>query len=498
MDSRIQLWLGHVGEAEAKGGLLVIVSEAGYFRPEPEEKENSLRIVWALAWPAVALNSMQVINALLDAFFVGHLSKESLTAYGGMTPVLFLMFSFAMSLGTAATALVSRAYGAQNIAEFKKAAKQNLSLSIIAGFLFLALCLAVAQPASRQLLPEQEQAAAGMMAEFFRIYALGLPAIFVIQCLAGALRGAGDTKSPMMISGLQIALHIVLNIVLINPPRVWLGVTIPGADLGLMGAGWALSGSAWIAAIIYLLYSGKTQLGSQLKVQVPEREWLWRIVRIAIPATVMSFLRVASLTAFQLALKHVPHGGEAIAAIRPSFAIESIMFMPAFGLSMAAAALVGQNLGAGKPERAERLAWSAAHLGAVITLVLCGPIFFAAPWISLQLLGDKPVVVAESSTFLRYLCSTEVFFAYAMVLIGAMQGAGDTKRPLWITVINLWGIRVPLAYVLALAPGAVAYVPVGMGLGATGAWIAMAVTQLTQGLTSIIAFKQGHWKISRV
>jgi len=448
---------------------------------------------------------MQVINALLDALFVGHLSKESLTAYGGMTPVLFLMFSFAMSLGTAATALVSRAFGAQNAPEYKMAAKQSLAVSILAGFLFMGICLAVASPASRQLLPETEVAAAGLMAEFFKIYAVGLPAIFVVQCLAGALRGAGDTKSPMMISGLQILLHIALNLVLINPPRTihflwidWLPINLPGANLGLMGAGWALTGSAWLAAVIYLLYSGKTQLGSQLRVRLPVQEWLWRIIRIAIPATVMSFLRVASLTAFQLALKHVPNGGDAIAAIRPSFAIESIMFMPAFGLSMAAAALVGQNLGAGKPERAERLAWTAAHMGGFITLVLCGPIFVAAPWISAQLLGDKPIVVAESSTFLRYLCSTEVFFAYAMVLIGAMQGAGDTKRPLWITVINLWGLRVPLAYVLSLSPGMLAYVPVGLGWGATGAWAAMAITQLTQGVSSIIAFKQGAWKFSRV
>lgn len=470
-----------------------------------EVDEHPRRVVWALAWPAVALNSMQVVNAMLDTFFVGHLTNAALTAYGGMTPVLFLMFSFAMSLGTAATALVSRAFGAKNSAEYKKAGRQSLSLAIVGGFLFTVICLATAGPAAGMLLPADDKEATALMAKFFQIYAVGLPAIFVIQCLAGALRGVGDTKSPMMISGLQIILHIGLNIVLINPPRTvnlfwleWLSIKLPGADLGLMGAAIALSGSAWIAAIIYMFYSSRTEIGSQLRIERPRGDWAVRIVRIAVPATVMSLLRVASLTAFQLALKTVPRGSEAIAAMRPSFNIESIMFMPAFGLSMAAAALVGQSLGAKRPDRAEKLAWTAAHMAALVTLVMCGPIFIAAPWIGKVLLGDKPLIVAESTEFLRYLCTTEVFFAYAMVLIGAMQGAGDTRRPLWLTIVNLWFLRVPLAYVLALAPGAMWFLPIGFGLGSTGAWASMAITQLTQGLMSMLVFKRGAWKLSQV
>lgn len=468
-----------------------------------EVDEHPRRVVWALAWPAVALNSLQVVNSLLDTFFVGHLNSASLTAYGGMTPVLFLMFSFAMALGTASTALVSRAFGAKDHVEYRQAGRQNLSLSMVSGLLFMVICFLVAEPASKALLPEGDVAAAGLMAQFIRVYALGLPAIFVIQCLAGALRGVGDTKSPMMISGLQIGLHIALNFVLINPPRelVWLGVTLPGANLGLMGAAIALSGSAWIAMVIYMLYSGRTQIGNQLRIELPRKDWITRIVRIAIPATVMSLLRVASLTAFQLALKNVPHGSEAIAALRPSFNIESIMFMPSFGLSMAAAALVGQSLGAKRPDRAEKLAWTAAHMGALLTFAMCGPIFFFAPWISRALLGDDPskaMIITESTSLLRYLCSTEVFFAYAMVLIGAMQGAGDTKRPLWITIANLWGLRVPLACFLALSPGAMALMPFGLGWGAQGAWVAMAVSQLTQGLSSVYFFKQGTWKLSQV
>jgi Na+-driven multidrug efflux pump len=101
--------------------------------------------------------------------------------------------------------------------------------------------------------------------------------------------------------------------------------------------------------------------------------------------------------------------------------------------------------------------------------------------------------------FIHYIASTEVFFAYAMVLIGAMQGAGDTRRPMWLTVACLWGVRVPLAGFLALSTIALGAVTIrGRGLGADGAWLSMALTQMLQGILAIWLFKQGHWKATKV
>ncbi len=459
--------------------------------------ERAHRVVWALAWPAVALNSLQVVNSLLDGGFVGHLDQASLVAYGGMTPVLFLMFSFAMSLATAATALVSRAYGAGDPAEYKMATRQSLSLSIVGGFLLSGICWVLAPWFASQLLPETATASVPLMAQFFQIYALGLPAIFVIQALAGSLRGVGDTRSPMVISGLQILLHIALNIVLIFPSRTWGGMMIPGAGMGLAGAATALTASAWVSAIIYLSFAGKTRLGRQWDLGLPRPSWVTRVIRIAMPAAIMSVLRVGSLTAFQLVLTKVPDGESAIAALRCAFAIESMMFMPSFGLSMAASALVGQSLGMGKPDRAERLAWTAGHHAGFVTLVLALPIFIWAEAIAGTMLGDKQAVIEQAASLIRWLCVTEVMFAYAMVMVGAMQGAGDTKRPMWLTIICMWMLRVPMAYVMAL-PSSVAIFGLGLGMGAVGAWIAMSVTQAIQGVLSIVYFKQGHWKQVKV
>lgn len=451
--------------------------------------ENYRRIVWQLAWPAVALNSLQVVNNLLDRGFIGHLQAAALTAQSASMNVVFLMFSLAMSLGTAATAIVARAFGAKQAQECKEAARQSVGLAIAFGFGLSAIGLMVHPYLIQMLLPSSDQQAMLLMKQYLDAYALGLPAIFVIQTLAGSLRGVGDTKSPMIISGIQILLHIALNWILIFPPKhLAAGITVPGFDLGLKGASLAMALSAWMAAIGYLAYSGRTPLGQCWRLSFPTYAWAVRVLRIAMPTAIMSVLRVASFAAFTIVLAQVPDASMAIAATGVGFAIESIMFMPAFGLSMATSALVGQSLGMGKPERAERITWVAGHNGAIVIAALSVPIFIFAPNFVPYLVADKPEIVHQSVSLIRFLAATEVLFGYAMVLIGAMQGAGDTKNPMWISVLCMWGIRVPLTYALALP----------FAFGAGGAWASMSITQAIHGLVTIFVFKQGAWKSQQV
>jgi putative MATE family efflux protein len=464
--------------------------------------ENPSRVVWALAWPAVALNSLQVVNTLLDRFFIGHLEGAALTAQGASQNVMFLMFSIAMAIGTAATAIVSRSFGAEDVAGYRIGAKESVSVTAIVGILMAAASALLSPIAAHWLLPPNDHRSMELMTKFLLAYSAGLPAIYIIQSLAGSLRGIGDTKSPMVISGLQILLHILLNFLLIFPPRVMFGIHVPGAGMGLVGASTALSISAWMSAILYLAYSGRTPLGALWKFTVPTSEWVMRILRIALPAAAMAILRVLSLTAFTLVLAQVKGASEAIAAMSIGFAIEAIMFMPSFGLSQAASALVGQSLGMKRPDRAERLSWVAAHHAGLVTLALALPIAIFAHPVALYLVDGKEAIAGEAALLMRYLCSTEIMFAYAMVLIGAMQGAGDTVRPMWISIIALWGLRVPLTLFLALAKGAGLaswlVMPFGAGMGAAGAWFAMSFTQGIQGVLCILAFKQGGWKLKKV
>lgn len=470
--------------------------------------ENATAIVWKLAWPAVALNSLQVINQLLDRGFIGHLDSSAVTAHGGSINVMFMMFSLAVAVATGATALVSRAFGAENPSEYRVASHQSIRVAIMSGVVLGVITALGASFVAHLVLPSTDTKSIELMTRFVWVYATTLPPIFVIQTLAGSLRGIGDTKSPMYISGLQILTHMSFNCFLIFPTHVvhalggQLTFTLPGANLGLVGACTSLSISSWGSAIVYLCFAKYTPLGSPWGWQLPKLAWISRILKIAIPAAMMAIVRVLSLTAFTVILAMVPNGSDAIAAMSTAFAIESIMIMPSFGLAAAAGALVGQSLGMKLPDRAERLGWTAANHGALVTLLIAMPIYMAAPGIAATMLGDKPQIIAQSVTLLRYLCATEVLFTYAAVIFGAMQGAGDTIRPMWVTVLALWGVRVPLAFVLALPAGfAVAswlHTPIGFGYGAGGAWVAMALTQGLQGVIAPFLFRQGAWKMKRV
>lgn len=441
-----------------------------------------------MAWPAVALNSLQTINSLLDSFFIQHLGVASLTAMGASVNILFLFVPLTMALGTAATALVSRAFGANDRNGYVIASQKCLGMALISGLIFALISVPGSFMASHVLLPDSASASRNLMLHYLGVFALGLPGIFIVQVLAGALRGVGDTRSPMVISGIQILLHIALNGVLINKSNLLGPLKWSGLGWGLTGAAAAMSISAWIAAIVYLLYGKKTPLGSCFRCSWPGRDWSPRIIRIAVPAAMMSVVRVTSLMAFTAILTRVPHGETAVGAFRPAFAVESLAFMPGFGLSVTAAALVGQSLGMQRPDRAEKIAWKAAHHAAIAGLIASIIVLIFAQTIAGVLVPDQPVVAHHVAEYLKYVCLTEILFGYAMVLTGALQGAGDTVSPFWLALGCMWGLRVPMAFLFASV----------FAWGTVGCWIAMSATQGIQGILAILVFRTGKWKLKQV
>ncbi len=446
--------------------------------------ENPSRTVWRLAGPAVALNLLQVVNSLLDGFFVGALDRAALTATGAAASVTFLLFSLGFALGTAPTAIVARAFGAGHFDDVKLASRKCFGVAVWTGVVVCGLGYLVLRPAADWLTPTEDIRARALMIQYMSLYITALPAFFVIQSLAGALRGIGDTKSPMVISGIQICLHITLNLLLINKSHVFFGHEFRTVGLGLPGAGIAVSVSAWVSAIGYVLWTIRTPLGFCVPHSVPDAFWVRRIFRIAIPAAMMSIVRVASFIALTKVLTLVPQGSDALAALRIGISVESIAFMPAFGLSVAAQALVGQSLGMVRPDRAMRLGWLSAHhsawVSALLSILL---VAFSYQIASVLIPSQSASVILLTSSYIFYVGLTEVLFSYGVVLVGAMQGAGDTVRPMWLTVLTLWFLRVPLGAALALSTP----------LGARGVWISFCITQMIQGVAAMFLWKQGKW-----
>jgi putative MATE family efflux protein len=454
--------------------------------------------LWNMAWPVVALNLLQVANSLIDRFFIGHLPESAMSAHGASMSFIFLLFSLAYSIAIGAGAIVARAYGAKEVSEYRLAAQQSLQVAIYVGFGISLLALLLTPFAARLIFRPDDTEEIRQLTLFLSAYSLGVPAICLVQALASSLRSIGDTKSPMFLSGFQILCHLALNYLLIFPPKG----QMPGLGLGLLGAGFALSGSAWIAAIIYVLYVSRTTLRTRFTIRLPKKDWFIRILKIAVPSAIQAALRTFSLTAFTIILSGVPNHEIAIAAMGTGFAVESLMFAQAFGVSAAVGALVGQNLGAKQPDHAERIGWMGGWVAFLIAVLVSLPVYIYVPSFAPAIVGHKADVAREVVSIVRWLCVTEPLFCLSMVLIGGMQGAGDTKRPLWIGVIALWGMRVPIALVLSLAAGSSflfgTHLPFGAALGATGAWIAMSATQGVQGLMAAFAWKQGKWKSVKV
>lgn len=455
--------------------------------------------VWDLAWPVITLNSLQVVNSLLDSKFVGSLGPASLTASGAALNITFLFFSIAFALGTAATAIVSRFYGADDPTNMTKAARQSVSLSISLGVLSSVVAVVLSPLAASVLVKPGGDAYHEMLRYIYPIV-VGMPAVFVFSTVAACLRAVGDTRTPMIVSGVQILLHIVLNYLLMFPTRhvpyalslfgwdIANGtLTIPGADLGIAGAGIAFSISAYFSALAYLPVASRTKLGVLYRIELPSLDWAWRMIRIAIPASVSSLIRVTSLFAFSAALKHTIEGETALGAMRVGFSMEAIAFMPAFGYMMAASALVGQSLGAKKPERAERLAWCATYQATLFTVFVSVLFLVFAPQLSGWFVEDA-MQRALATSFLRIIAITEPLFAIAVVLTGAHQGAGDSVRPMWAALVTSWFVRVPAVWLFAVA----------MGFDTAGAWWVMSATQAIHGIAMVVLFRAGRWKTQKV
>jgi putative MATE family efflux protein len=453
--------------------------------------ENLAKALWALSWPVVTLNLLNVVNALLDRFFIGTLPRAALTAHGAAVSVIFMLFSLAFSVGIGAGASISRAYGAQEYEEVKRGADQAVRVSVYVG-LGLALIAALTAPlAAKLILPATSVEAQKMMVQFLLAYSVGLPAMCINQTLAAALRSIGNSVAPMFLAGIQVPVHIALNYLLVFHFR-----------LGLLGAGISLSASVIVSLFCYFLYARHSVLQAHISLKPPSVDWFVRILKISIPSGFQAILRTLSLLVFTLVLSSLNNGEAAIAAMTTGFAIEMIMFAPAFGISAAVSALVGQSLGAKDPRRAESIGWIGAMVAFAIAAVVSAPIYFTVPSFAHSLVGSKPDVQSELVSIVRFLCITEPLFCLAMVLNGGLQGAGETKHPLWISIISLWLMRVPLAAILALSAGSPLLLginlPIGLALGAKGAWIAMSVTQGVQGFLCGFSWRKGHWKVVKV
>jgi len=442
--------------------------------------------VWSLAWPSVTTMLLQTVNSLLDVFFVGHLpnSAQALAAAGGGGGVTFLLVSLSMGVSVGTTALVARFTGAGDHESAVEATGQSITLSMLLGVAFCVAGYLFRQPIVALMLDaHRSPEAARLCVRFLEMALMGTVALFIMNALVGAFRGLGDTRTPLVITSATVATHITGNLLFING-----NLGMP--RLGVAGAGLALALSMIVGLVLYVAAVARRPVlsGALHPRHLRFRpDWAWRILRVGIPAAVQAVIRTLGMMSFTGMIAHTLEGASGVAAMQIGIRAESIAFMPGFGYSVAASALVGQSLGARDTRRAEQYGLAAMWQG-VAVMSLMAVIFFTFAVPIPRLITHDAAVCALAADYLRINAFCEPFLALGMVLTGALQGAGDTVRPTFITIFTMWIVRVPLGMLLMF----------GLHQNTHGAWIVMCTTTVLGGMMTAALFKSGAWKRIKV
>jgi putative MATE family efflux protein len=436
-------------------------------------KGSLTKAIFLLAVPMILELSLESVFAVVDIFFVSKLGPHAIATVGLTESVLSLVYSIAIGLSTAATAVVARRIGEKNPDAASHAGAQSLIVAFIStafvsilGVLFAGNILSL-MGADQQVVKEG--------AVFTRIMFGSSLVIMLIFLINGIFRGAGDAAMAMKSLWLASILNIILCPVFIH-------------YLGLRGAAIAtvVGRTGGVVYQCYHLFRGKGIIRLKLVHFNYDPKLLKLIVGIGWPATLQFLIGSGSWIVLS---RLVAQTGGTIASAGYQIAIRNFAFfiLPAWGLSNAAATLVGQNLGAESPLRAEK----SVYMTAKYSVFFMGTVMFLLLFLSdfiMRIYTNDEAVIKIGALALRWVGSGFIFYGIGMVMMQALNGAGDTKTPTWISFFCFWLFQVPLAYLLAY----------GFHLKETSAFIAIPVAETMIALVAWYFFRKGKWKAVKV
>lgn len=447
-------------------------------------KGNVRRSVLILALPVVARMFLQMLVGVIDLAMVGSLSHEAISAVGMGTQVFFLSASILNAFTVGTTALIARMAGARKIEEAKIYARQSLVVTLLVGLAIGSVVSFGAEYIMRFMMiasdnPDPEIIRLGTI--YLRIVGVGEPLTFVMVTCYAILGGAGNMKAPLYIMASANLLNLVFDYLLI------FGIGFFPA-WGVAGAAVATAGSQNLAAILGIIYLFSRHSPIRLSLKENFRlhgERIKEIMNIGLPSAGEQLVRNSGTFVFSMLVAGM--GPIAIAANQIISKAMSISFQPGVGFGLASTTLIGQNLGAQQPERAEQSGYEACKMAAIFmsTVGLC--FFFFSHQIAGFFTSDPAVIKAVGDN-LKIMAISQPFMAYVMAMAGALRGAGDTKFVMMVTIIGTWGNRILVAWFLG----------VFLGLGLRGVWIAMLIDNLTRAAAMIIRYRAGGWKTIKI
>ncbi|MBU1746628.1 MAG: MATE family efflux transporter [Chloroflexi bacterium] len=432
------------------------------------------RNIWLLAVPMVLEMGLVSAFRLADMLWVGRLGPEALAAITIGEQLRWALSGMAMGQGIGGLAVVARRIGEKDHEAANYATMQAVLLALGLSILFSALGFALTEPLLILLGAEPAVMPLGMV--FLWVTFGGLPGFLMVSIVNSLLRGAGEARLALFMQLLAYGLGL-----LVEPVLIFGWGPLPA--LGVAGAALALVGSQWVGFLCQLavLFSGRARIRIDWRHLRIDPRLMWQIFGIAMPSTIQMTMRSLSRTIL-LGVVGM-YGTFAVVAYGIAVRVFMTAFVPAFGLGNAAATLVGQNLGAQKPDRAARSAWIIA--GYSLTFMFTCAVAFtiwAEPIVAA--FNDTPGVVALGAQALRVFAVGYVFSAVGAVMARAFDGAGNTTPAMAINLLTLWGIQIPLAWVLSQT----------LGLGTLGLWLGISAANVANGVVFVFWFRRGRWK----
>jgi len=447
-------------------------------------KGDLKRSVLLLALPVVARLFLQMLVGVVDLAMVGRISPAAISAVGMSNQVFILSTAMLNAFIVGTTALVARMVGANKGDQAKVYARQSLVVSFSVGAILGVLIFAGAEYIMKFMLiaseaPDPEIIRLGTT--YLRIVAVAEPLTFTMVNCYAILQGTGNMKTPLYIMAFANVLNVIFDYLLIFGIGFF-------PELGVAGAAIATSGSKNLAAIIGIVYLFSKHSPIRLRLSdsfKPERERIKEIMDIGLPSAGEQLVRSSGQFVFSMLVAGL--GPIAIAANQIIMKSMSMSFMPGIGFGHASTTLIGQNLGAEQPERAESSGYMACKIAAVFMSVVGLCFFFFSHQIAGFFTTDVAVQAAAGEN-LKIMAISQPFLAYVMVLAGALRGAGDTKYVMFVTLVGTWGSRVVMGWFLGIF----------LGLGLRGVWIAMVLDNLIRAAMMIARYRTGIWKTIRV
>ncbi|MCU0237892.1 MAG: MATE family efflux transporter [Pyrinomonadaceae bacterium] len=451
-----------------------ILKEA-FFGSNRDFTQGSIKIaIFILSVPMIIEMFAESLFAIVDMFYVGKLGANAVAIVGMTEIMMYLVYSIAIGISISATASVSRRIGEKDEEGAAKAATHAIYLGLIASFLMGIIGIIFAADFLRLLGANADLVNEGT--NFVRI-SLGSSFVVIFLFLLNAIfRGAGDAAIAMRVLWIANLSNIILNPIFI----FWLDLGVTGAAIGTV-----LGRGIGVLLASYALFFGKRRFAICREHWKIDFSRLWRLTKIASPAALQFTIQSSSFMVLMPIL--ASFGSNAAAGYTIGWRIVIFAILPSMGLANAAATLIGQNLGANNPDRAEKSVWTAVFYNVIVqTSIGILLVIFAEPLV--KLFTNDPNVLPIAINCLKIVSYGFFFYAIGMVLEGSFNGAGDTWTPTFINLFVFWIFEIPLAYLLAYK----------FGLGEQGVFWAIFAAFSMLTIISSIFFKRGKWKLKEV